>query len=647
MTVDPRTLLSNYLNPFDPAKGFQALAFHWDRFLHHHELNIAQDIERERVKRIAEASGLKDGSIVSGCTLVLGTPANGVVDARLEAGRLYIRGAVHDVAARVLVISAVGVVTIGVRLRTFTVSNDTDLTLKGIAPGTRAEGEPGASALVMKARWGFDGDGEEGDFFPIYTIEDGVVRVDPPAPINDAWLNLLARYDREAHASYVVEGFNVRAIGFAGGRQSFSISEGTVNVFGYKRSRSSAYRLTVDEEPDIKTIANEPHAVSSGTQTIAVRFAPILSVDEVIVTKERTVTLTHGAFSGAVDTLPDQTAVQIIEVKQSTTTYAANTDFKLTGSSVDWTPAGSEPAPGSTYTVKYRYIDTVPPAAVTETTFQISGAADNTIAYVTYKMKLPRIDAIVVDQAGIISYVKGVSSLYAPQPVQVSGLLLKLADVTNNWTHMPEVRQVGIVRMPFSSLRDLEKMVGDLFALVAEERLQRDLSSREPTSKRGVFVDPFLDDDMRDQGIAQTGAIVNGGLYLPITPVIHVVNVPALSLDYVEEVIVEQGRITGGMKINPYQAFQPPLLQVPIDPAQDLWSEQVVSWTSVTTTRIIGSGNWLARQWTETAEKVLSSRTVEIETIRQRPITFTIDGFGPLEYLTKVAFDGVNVTPSA
>jgi len=86
---------------------------------------------------------------------------------------------------------------------------------------------------------------------------------------------------------------------------------------------------------------------------------------------------------------------------------------------------------------------------------------------------------------------------------------------------------------------------------------------------------------------------------------------------------------------------------VPIDPAQDLWSEQVVSWTSVTTTRIIGSGNWLARQWTETAEKVLSSRTVEIETIRQRPITFTIDGFGPLEYLTKVAFDGVDVTPSA
>jgi hypothetical protein len=30
----------------------------------------------------------------------------------------------------------------------------------------------------------------------------------------------------------------------------------------------------------------------------------------------------------------------------------------------------------------------------------------------------------------------------------------------------------------------------------------------EPSSKRGVFVDPFLDDDLRDQGITQTAAVV-------------------------------------------------------------------------------------------------------------------------------------------
>lgn len=647
MSTDPRTNLPSYINPFDPAKGFQALAMHSDRWAHAHEINVLQDIERERLRRIANTI-LKEGSLTAGGAIVLGQPAGGQVQVKLEQAAVYIRGAVHDVAARILMIPAVGTVVIGIRLRTYTVSYPADQTLQGLAPGTRAEGEPGASALVMSARWGWDGDGEEGDFFPIYTIIDGVLVTDPPEPINDAWLNLLRRYDREAHAHYIVEGYQVRAIGIDAvtGKQQFSISEGVVNVYGHKNTRSSGYRLLVTEEPDLHTIGNEPHAVNSGTQTLTVRFGPIASIGEVIVTRERTVTLTHGAYSGAVDALPDATAIQIIEVKQGGTTYVATTSYLLSGSSVDWSPAGAEPAPGSTYTVKYRYIDTVEPSTITETTFQITGAADGTVAYVTYTMKLPRIDAIVVDRDGLITYRKGIPSLYSPQPLRVASEVLKLADITNVWGHVPTVKQVGTIRMPFSDVRDLERMVGDLYALVAEERLQRDVSSREPTAKRGVFVDPFLDDDMRDQGIAQTGAIVSGVLMLPIEPTVNVVPIADMWLDYTDEIVVEQGRITGSMKINPYQAFSIPPLQVPITPSVDLWSETVETWTSAATTRVFGSGNWIGARWTAVEERVLSSRTEEIETIRPREIAFTIDGFGPNEFLTQVTFDGVDVTPS-
>ncbi|UYO50337.1 DUF4815 domain-containing protein [Rhodopseudomonas palustris] len=617
-----------------------------DRFVGHHELNVVQDIERERLRRVANAI-LKDGSLVSGGAIVLGTPAEGKVQVKLEQAAVYIRGAVHDVVARTLLVPAVGTVVIGIRLRTYTVSYPHDATLQGLAPGTRAEGEPGASALVMSAKWGWDGDGEEGDFFPIYTITDGTLITDPPEPINDAWLDLLRRYDRDAHAHYIVQGYQVRAMGLdaTSGKQQFSISEGVVNVYGYKITRTSAFRLQVPEEPDLHTIENEPHAVDSGTQTIAVRFGPIAAIGEIMVTREKTATLTHGAYSGAVDALPDATAIQILEVKQGTTTYALTADYLLSGSSVDWSPLGAEPAPGSTYTVRYRYIDTVQPTNATETTFEITGAADGTIAYVTYTMKLPRIDAIVVDREGVISYRKGIPSLYSPQALRVAAEVLKLADVTNVWGHMPIVRQVGTVRMPFSDVRDLEKMVGDLYALVAEERLQRDVSSREPTAKRGVFVDPFLDDDMRDMGIAQNGAIVGGLLMLPIEASVNVVPVAEMWLPYAEEVVIEQSRITGSMKINPYQAFGVPMLQVPIDPAIDLWSETVETWTTAATTRVFGWGNWISSRWTSVEERVLSSRTEEIETIRPRSIAFNIEGFGPNEYLTKVTFDGIDVTP--
>ncbi|MBE6447188.1 MAG: DUF4815 domain-containing protein [Alphaproteobacteria bacterium] len=35
--------------------------------------------------------------------------------------------------------------------------------------------------------------------------------------------------------------------------------------------------------------------------------------------------------------------------------------------------------------------------------------------------------------------------------------------------------------------------------------------------KKGIFVDPFYDGDTRDQGIEQTGAIIDNKLVLPIT----------------------------------------------------------------------------------------------------------------------------------
>ncbi|MFP3023209.1 MAG: DUF4815 domain-containing protein, partial [Wolbachia sp.] len=74
----------------------------------------------------------------------------------------------------------------------------------------------------------------------------------------------------------------------------------------------------------------------------------------------------------------------------------------------------------------------------------------------------------------------------------------------------------AIHAVPMNELEAMKKGINDLYALVAYERLRSDANSREPTTKKGVFVDSFFDDDMRDQGISQSAAIVNKELILPI-----------------------------------------------------------------------------------------------------------------------------------
>ncbi|MEY9817529.1 hypothetical protein ABIF75_001175 [Bradyrhizobium japonicum] len=69
--ADARDTLPAYINTFDPAKGYQRMVAHYDRFLTSNELNVIQDIEANRLKGVADAFW-RDGSLVSGGAIVLG-----------------------------------------------------------------------------------------------------------------------------------------------------------------------------------------------------------------------------------------------------------------------------------------------------------------------------------------------------------------------------------------------------------------------------------------------------------------------------------------------------------------------------------------------------------------------------------------------
>jgi hypothetical protein len=283
-------------------------------------------------------------------------------------------------------------------------------------------------------------------------------------------------------------------------------------------------------------------------------------------------------------------------------------------------------------------------------TFEVSGAVNGTLVLTDYRWKLPRYDRICMNRAGEFVRIKGISSRFNIVPPAVPSSLLLLATIESNWGNTPKATNDGVRAIPFDQLERMRSLVIDLFDLVAIERLRFDVSDREPTTKRGVFVDPFLDDDMRDQGLPQTGAVFGGELRLPIDGTAYRAetnNAQDWMLPYTEEVVLEQTKATGFKKINPYQVFDPIPALVTLQPAVDQWVEIQTNWLSaITQTFITGAGNMQRVTSNVTRDVLVQELQSNIEFLRPITIQFTVDGFDVGEALVEVLFDGINVTPA-
>ena len=426
------------------------------------------------------------------------------------------------------------------------------------------------------------------------------------------------------------------------------------------------------EDPDLEAIANEPKTSSTaGTQTITTNYQPLETVQDVVITTEVTETLTHGAFSGASDALGNTSVLSIQSIVQGSTTYTINADFILNGDQVDWSPSGNEPAPGSTYDVTYRYLTSVTPTNVdlAAGTFEITGAVVGTLVLIDYRWKLPRFDLLAMQTDGTVVRQKGVSHRFKPTIPDGAADTTTLAVLENKWGQDTGVDQSEMVfAIPFSKLAEMQSAIGELYELVAIERLERDISSKAPTTKNGVFVDPFLDDDLRDAGYI--GSITNNpggdavivetelmlpidaeGIVFPDNNGVDEVTIPEATvsintLPYNDVAVVAQPLRTDSMKINPYQAFEPMAASARISPAQDTIVR--TTWRRRTDTFITNPHRRFKRNGRQrplrTIDTIRTLETVEtkwdLDRLRERDVRFRIFGFRPGEQLTKVTFAG-------
>lgn len=635
--------LENYYNRFDPeVANYANLLFRSSLGLQSAELNEMQSIFDYNMGRIADQF-MTDGSVLSGCAVII-DQATG--ETTCASGEIYLRGRVRDVAEKKLTIPIEGEVQIGIWLSETIVTELQDPSLRDPAEGSKNYDERGAGRLLVKAVWGTDADGLPGNFYRVYDVFNGVLKIKSAPPDMTGFNNALARYDRDNNGgNYIIHGLTTRFVEAKDGLMHHSLSEGKAHVHGHEIELPTSLRLKFEQDPDLQTILSEPHQYSQkkgARQRINVNRTPIHDIRKIDITVQKSVKVVHGSYQGIADELPDTAVIEIVKVSQARTSYKADEDYVFAGGKIDWQPTGNEPAAGSTYDVVYKYITQVDPIDADETGFSIENAVEGTLVLVDYQCRLPRIDTLIMAKDGTISRIKGTPHSHEPRALPAPVGMLELAQLHYSWfdDHPVSIKDTAIAAVSMTSLQDMRADIITLYDLVAEQRLRNEAVVDAPAATRGVFVDAFLNDSQRDLGQDQTAAIVDGLLMLPITPSVHALDRPsdnAQTLPFELEAIIEQTAITGSMKINPYAAFAPIAAEVKLVPSVDTWT-RTDTVNQADETRIIGGGG-LTRTHTEESRRVTAVMNAQF--VRPIDIHFEIKGFLPAEQLRQVSFDGI------
>lgn len=644
---------AGYYSRFDPERNYERHLFRAGRVLQSAELNEIQENAAHQLRSVGD-SLFRDGDIVRDCRIHVNRDT-GLV--QCESGAIYLRGMVRGVPPATFTIPTSGTVSVGIRLTDTVIDESGDDDLRDPAVGLRNYREPGAARLRVDAAWGWDGDGGGGDFYAVYWIDDGQLRPKEAPPQIDMVSLSLARYDRDsAGGTYIISGLEVTGEADSDGKQVYTIAEGRARCYGHPIDLQTSMRVTFEPQPYARSINTEPHLAAGGTERINVNNPPIAAISGVQIVRELTVSLTHGAFSGVSDPIGYNSVLQIVGVKgggadydSSPTTYAFTSDYLLTGDMVDWSPAGAEPATGATYHVRFRYLATVSPINQDAFGFDVEDAVPGTNTLVSYSYYVKRIDRLCFNRDGQIVWVKGVPADYNPWPPEVGSDLLPMALVYQTWTDARRIHRDGARMVPMPELDAIQGKLDRLIMLTAQERLKGDANLRDQSLKKSIFVDPFLDESMRDDGQVQTAAVFDGLLTLSIDGQIDAPDddvTSAQTLPWTASMVLGQEQRTGCMLINPYQAFEPIPSKVELTPAVDHWVQTNEVWaSSVTRLLSVGSGT-LFRVTQQTDVLTLSSTSAKQEFLRQIEVRFFARGFGPNEALSALKFDGITVPAS-
>ncbi len=274
------TALTGYYNRFSASDNYDQVEFLASKGLQSAELNEVQAIFNNRLQNISNVL-FKDGGVVRGGSATIDAQSGYVT---LESGAIYVAGAVREVGAGTFTIPPTGSLQLGVRLVETNVTENDNAALRDPAVGTRNYQEGGAARKQRVITWAWSGDGNAGTFYSVYDILNAVLVDQTERPSLDAAAQLVARYDRDANGSYIVNGLNLIALGKDATESNyvFSVQDGVANVLGQKITKPQATPQSFLIDPDLQSIANEPRVSNTNsTQTISVSRKPFQDIQDV------------------------------------------------------------------------------------------------------------------------------------------------------------------------------------------------------------------------------------------------------------------------------------------------------------------------------------------------------------------------------
>lgn len=635
-----------------PVEGVRRFVARPRRALQVAEVNGIQDMIMDRLERVGDAQ-FGNGDIISGIIpRRLQNDPNGNLS--ISDGTIYLKGDIRTLIPVILTIPLLTRVAVGIRYNTITVTENDNASLKDPALGTPNFGEAGMARIEEQITWGYHDDTGAADanptwqFFPIFEVDKGVILLKTSSGVDLSTRELIASYDRNAHGNYVVSGLICSYASKDSQHYYLNVGSGIANIYGYQIQRGTDSRFSLPFDYNTEIANFEPHTFQPDGNNrckLILNRTPLAVVTQIVAMKQKTVSVTRGISANTSDEMPDNSIAEIVSVMQGQTPFFVNTSYIVNGDNINWGPNGAEPAPGSTYQVTYRYLTQISAHSTANTYVEVADLVPGSIVQLSYTRKLPRVDLIVIDTANTLLRIKGVARTNNPAPPRSSSNQIALATVTYDWVNNPIVRQIATTHVPYDQIQSMRASLEDLFTLVANLNMKVNLANTDPSTKRGMFTDPFIDDDLRDQGIVQTGSIVQNSLQLPIAATI----IQPLQntennkyLPYTHTPILAQLSYSECMLINPYDNFEPQPAKLALIPPVDRWVDIHQTWTSPITLVFVfrGRGGGVS-VWTE----ILSRTRAQIPFIRRINVDFAIEAFLPTEQLTLLTFDGVNVTP--
>jgi hypothetical protein len=375
---------------FDPAKNYKRIRYHQDRDLLDSELNEQQDIINLERRKIADIL-FKEGSILSGLEV---TEAANVLT--LSPGVVYIDGHIEQVAGAVLTYDPAttsGADYVFVELLKYNYGYTQDAGLINPATGEpTAEREKWVLALKTIDTTGqtlpnnvterkvipiYKFDRETGDVTPtvqeksniylrdllgtlpgsritVSSITEDQLSFAAAEGLNSLLQNLAERTFDQA-GSYLVKGFD----SFIGDVDADSVevvtNAGRAYIQGFRHQRDLPTSTLVPKSVAVKSVRGEQKTFDLNKRRYAVNSTPLKETTQVEAIVEITRNVTRGSVGGGEDLLDPNPVVDILEVSQGATIFQEGVDWQQSGNYVDWIGSGSEPAIGTTYTVRWTY----------------------------------------------------------------------------------------------------------------------------------------------------------------------------------------------------------------------------------------------------------------------------------------------------